>query len=104
MRIFYLPKRVRRTAVTRFYKRHVQAMNEQLCPRDQRGSIDISNPWEKETKKVESNYIRDDGALLRSKELVSQKRASFMYEPRKAKAKKLDPDNFRSIGPHPTVG
>ena len=86
-------KKARTKAVTRFFERHVQEMEEQIRRRDQRGFFQHLKSMEvEETRKVESRCIRDeDGRLLRDKDLINQRWARFFHSLLNAKAEKLDP-------------
>ena len=74
-------KKARTVAVTRFFERFVQKMEEQLRRRDQRGFFQHLKSMEaEETRKVESQYIRDeDGRLLRDKDLITQRWARLFH-------------------------
>jgi len=74
-------KKTRTAAVTRFFERYFQELEEQLRRRDQKGffqhlkSIDVE-----ETRKVESQWIRNEyGRILRGKNLISQRWARFFH-------------------------
>ena len=62
-------KRVRSAAAIRFFERHVVELEKQLCMGDQHGSFqNIKSVQLEETKKVESQCVRDDkGRLARDK-------------------------------------
>ena len=62
-------KRVRSAAVVRFFERHFVELDMQLRMGDQHGFFqNIKSVQLEETKKVESQYIRDEeGGLLRDK-------------------------------------
>ena len=62
-------KRVRSAAVVRFFERHVVELEKQLHMGDQHGFFqNIKSVQLEETKKMESQYIRDEeGRLLRDK-------------------------------------
>ena len=87
-------KKMRAVAITRFFERYVQKMEEQLRRRDQRGFFQHLKSMEvEETRKVESRCIRDeDGRILRDKDLINQRWARFFHSLLNAKAEKLDPD------------
>ena len=62
-------KRVRSVAVVRFFERHVVELDKQLRMGDQHGFFqNIKSVQLEETKKVESQCVRDEkGRLLRDK-------------------------------------
>ena len=98
-------KRVREAAVIRFFERYVQEMEEQLRRRDQRGFFQRLKSMEvEETRKVQSQYIRDeDGKLLRDKELISQRWVRFFHSLLNAKSEKMVPDIFLGLPQQPTA-
>ena len=72
-------KRVRSAAVVRFFERHVVELEKQLRMGDQHGFFqDIKSVQLEETKKVESQCVRDEGGrLLRDKGRIRERRVRF---------------------------
>ena len=68
-------KRVRSAAVVRFFERHVVELEKQLRMGDQHGFFqNIKSVQLEETKKVESQCVRDDGGrLLRDKGCIRER-------------------------------
>ena len=61
-------KRVRSAAVLRFFERHVVELEKQLRMEDQHGFFqNIKSVQLKETKKVESQCVRDEGDCCATK-------------------------------------
>ena len=71
----------------------------QLSWSDKRGFFQHFKSMEmKETRKVESQCIRDeDGRLLRDKDLITKRWARFFPSQLNTKAEKLDPDTTSKL-------
>ena len=68
-------KRVRSAAVVRFFERHIVELEKQLRMGDQHGFFqNIKSVQLEETKKVESQCVRDEGGrLLRDKGRIRER-------------------------------
>ena len=87
-------KRVRSAAVVRFFERHVVELEKQLRMRDQHGFFqNIKSVQLEETKKVESQCVRDEeGRLLRDKGRICERWVRFFRSLLNSKSDMLDPD------------
>ena len=98
-------KKVRSAAVVRFFERHVVEMEKQLRVGDQHGFIpNIKSVQLEETKKVESQCIRDEeGRLLRDKGRIRKRWVRFFRSLLNAKSDMLDPDISKRLPQHPVA-
>ena len=97
--------RVRSAAVVRFFERHVVELEKQLRVGDKHGFFqNIKSMQLEETKKVESQCVRDEGRrLLRDKGLISEKWVRFFRSLLNAKPDMLDPNIPKSLPQHPVL-
>ena len=98
-------KRLRSAAVVRFFERHVVEFEKQLRVGDQHGFLQNIKPVElEETKKVESQCVRDEeGRLLRDKERIHERWVQFFRSLLNAKSEMLDPDIPKRLPQHPVA-
>ena len=87
-------KRARSAAVVRFFERHVVELEKQLRTGDQHGFFqNIKSVQLKETKKVKSQCVRDEGGrLLRDKGRIRERWVRFFRSLLNPKSDMLDPD------------
>ena len=87
-------KRVRSAAVDRFFERHVVELEKQLRMGDQHGFFqNIKSVQLEETKKVESQCVRDEGGrLLRDKGRIRERWVRFFRSLLNSKSDMLDSD------------
>ena len=97
--------RVRSAAVVRFFEHNVVELEKQLRVGDQHGFFqNIKSVQLKETKKVESQCVRDEeGRLLRDKGCVSERWVRFFRTLLNAKSNKIDPDIPKRLPQHPVA-
>ena len=95
-------RRVRSAAVVRFFERHVVELEKQLCMGDQHGFFqNIKSVQLEETKKVESQCVRDEeGRLLRDKGRICETWVRFFRSLLNAKSDMLDPDIPKRLPQH----
>ena len=98
-------KKVRSAAVVRFFERHVVELEKQLRVGDQHGfSQNIQSVQLEETKKVESQCVRDEeGRLLRDKGRIRDRWVQFFRSLLNAKPDMLDPDIPKRLPQHPVA-
>ena len=98
-------KRVRSAAVVRFFERHVVELEKQLRMGDQHGFFqNIKSVQLEETKKVESQCVRDEeGRLLRDKGRIGERRVRFFRSLLNSKSDMLDPDIPKRLPQHPVA-
>ena len=98
-------KRVRSAAVVRFFERHVVELEKQLRMGDQHGFFqNIKSVQLEETKKVESQCIRDEeGRLLRNKERIRERWVRFFRSLLNSKSDMLDADIPKRLPQHPVA-
>ena len=98
-------KRVRSAAVVRFFERHVVELGKQLRMGDQHGFFqNIISVQLKETKKVESQCIRDEeGRLLRDKGRIRERWVRFFRPLLNSKSDMLDADIPKRLPQHPVT-
>ena len=98
-------KRVRSAAVVHFFERHVVELEKQLRMGDQHGFFqNIKSVQLEETKKVESQYVRDEGGrLLRDKGRVRERWVRFFRSLLNSKSDMLDPDIPKRLPQQPVV-
>ena len=98
-------KRVRSAAVVRFFERHVVELEKQLRMREQHGFFqNIQSVQLEETKKVESQCVRDKGErLLRDKGRIRERWVRFFRSLLNAKSDMLDPDIPKRPPQHPVA-
>ena len=96
-------KRVRSAAVVRFFERHVVELEKQLRMGDQHGFFqNIQSVQLKETKKVESQCVRDEeGRLLRNEGRVRERWVRFFDSLLNSKSDMLDADIPKTLPQHP---
>ena len=96
---------MRSTAIVRFFERHVVELEKQLRVGDQNGFFqNIKSVQLKETKKVESQRVRDkEGRLLRIKGCIRERRVRFFRSLLNAKSNKIDPDIPKRLPQHPVA-
>ena len=99
------PKRVRGAAVVRFFERHVVELDKQLRMGDQhRFFQNIKSVQLEETKKVESQCVRDEEErLLRNKGLMRERWVRFFRSLLNAKSDMLDPDMPKRLPLYPVA-
>ena len=97
-------KKVRSAAVIRFFERHVVELEKQLRVGDQHGFFqNIKSVQLEETKKVESQCVRDEeGRLLRDKGRIRERWVRFRSL-LNAKSDMLDPDIPKRLPQHPVT-
>ena len=98
-------KKVRSEAVVRFFERHVVELEKQLRVEDQHGFFqNIKSVQLVETKKVASQYIRDEEVrLLRNKGRIRERWVRFFRSLLNAKCDILDPDIPKRLPQHPVA-
>ena len=98
-------KRVRSAAVVRFFERHVMESEKQLRMGDQHGFFQSikSVPLE-ETKKVESQCVRDEeGRMLRDKGRIRERWVRFIRPLLNSKSAMFDADIPKRLPQHPVA-
>ena len=98
-------KKVRSAVVVLFFKRHVVELERQLRVGDQHGFFqNIKSVQLEETKKVESQCVRDEeGRLLRDKGCIRERWVRFFHSLLNAKSDMLDPDIPKRLPQHPVA-
>ena len=98
-------KRVRSAAVVRFFERHVVELEKQLRMGDQHGFFqNIKSAQLEETKKVESQCVRDEeGRLLRDKGRIRERWVRFFRSLLNSKSDMLDTDIPKRLPQHPVA-
>ena len=98
-------KRVRSAAVVRFFERHVIELEKQLRMGDQHGFFqNIKSVQLEETKKMESQCVRDDeGRRLRDKGRIRERWARFFRSLLNSKSDMLDADIPKKLPQHPVA-
>ena len=99
-------KRVRSAAVVRFFERHVVELEKQLRMGDQHGFFqNIKSVQLEETKKVESQCIRDEEGrlLLRDKGRIRERWVRFFRSLLNSKSDMLDADTPKRLPQHPVA-
>ena len=101
----YWRKRVRSAAVVRLFDRHVVELEKQLHMGDQHGFFqNIKSVQLEETKKVESQCVRDEeGRLLRDKGRIRERWMRFFRSLRNSKSDMLDADIPKRLPQHPVA-
>ena len=87
-------KRVRNAAIVRFFERHAVKLEKQLRMGDQHGFFqDIKSVQLEDTKKVETQCVRDEGErLLRDKGCIHERWVRFFRSLLNSKSDMLDPN------------
>ena len=98
-------KRVGSAAVVCFFEHHVVELEKQLRIGDQHGcSQNIKSVQLEETKKVESQCVRDEeGRLLHDKGRIRERWVRFFRSLLNSKSDILDPDIPKRLPQHPVV-
>ena len=98
-------KRVRSAAVVRFFERPVVELEKQLRMGDQHGFFqNIKSVQLEETKKVESQCVRDEGGrLLRDKGRIRERWVRFFRSLLNSKSDMLDPDTPKRLPQQPVA-
>ena len=98
-------KRVRSAAVVRFFERHVIELEKQLRMGDQHGFFqNIKSVQLEETKKMESQCVRDDeGRRLRDKGRIRERWVRFFRSLLNSKSDMLDADIPKRLPQHPVA-
>ena len=98
-------KRVRSAAVVCFFERHVVELEKQLRMGDQHGFFqNIKSVQLEETKKVESQCVRDEeGRLLRDKGRIRKRWVRFFRSLLNSKSDMLDADIPKRLPQHPVA-
>ena len=98
-------KRVRSAAVVRFFERYVVELEKQLRMEDQHGFFqNIKSVQLEETKKVESQCVRDEeGTLLRDKGRIRERWVRFFRSLLNSKSDMLDADIPKRLPQHPVA-
>ena len=98
-------KRVPSAAEVRFYERHVVELEKQLRMEDQHGFFqNIKALQVEETKKVESQCVRDEeGRLLREKGRICERWVRFFRSLLNSKSDMLDPDIPKRLPQQPVA-
>ena len=98
-------KRVRSAAVVRFFERHVVELEKQLRMGDQHGFFqNIKSVQLEETKKVESQCVRDEeGRLLRDKGRTRERWVRFFRSLLNSKSDMLDANITKRLPQHPVA-
>ena len=98
-------KRVPRAAVVRFFERHAVELEKQLRMGDQHGFFQNIKPVQLEdTKKVESQCVRDEGGrLLRDKGCIRERCVRFFRLLLNSKSDMLDPDIPKRLPKQPVA-
>ena len=96
---------MRSKAVVRFFERHVVELKKQLRRGDQHGFFqNIKSVQLEETKKVESQCVRDEeGRLLRDKGRIRERWVRFFRSLLNSKSDMLDPDIPKRLPQHPVA-
>ena len=98
-------KRVRSAAVVRFFERHVVEMRKQLRMGDQHGFFqNINSVQLEETKKVESQCVRDEeGSLSLDKGRIRERWVRFFRSLLNSESDMLDADIPKRLPQHPVA-
>ena len=98
-------KRVRSAALVRFFERHVVELEKQLRMEDQHRFFEnIKSVQLEETKKVESQCVRDEkGRLLRDKGRIRERWVRFFRSLLNSKSDMLDPGIPKRLLQHPVT-
>ena len=98
-------KRVRSAAVYRFFERYVVELEKQLRMGDQHGFFqNFKSVQLEETKKVESQCVRDEGGrLLRDKGRIRERWVRFFRSSLNSKSDMLDPDIPKKLPQQPVA-
>ena len=98
-------KRVRSTAVIRLFERHVVEMEKQFRMGDQHGFFqNIKSVQLEETKKIESQCVRDEGRrLLRDKGRIRERWVRFFRSLLNSKSDMLDSDIPKRLPQQPVA-
>ena len=98
-------KRVRSTAVVRFFERHVVELKKKLRVGDQHGFFqNIKFVQLNDTKQIESQCVRDEeGRLLRGRGRIRERWVQLFSSLLNAKSDKLDPDISKRLPQHPVA-
>ena len=98
-------KRVRSAAVVRFFEPYVVELEKQLRMGDQHGLFqNIKSVQLEETKKVESQCVRDEeGRLLRDKGRIRERWVRFFRSLLNSKSDTLDADIPKRLPQHPVA-
>ena len=98
-------KRVRSAAVVRFFERHGVELEKQLRMGDQHRFLqNIKSVQLEETKKVESQCVRDEGGnLLRDKGRIRERWVRFFRSLLNSKSDMLDPDIPKKLPRQPVA-
>ena len=98
-------KRVRSAAVVRFFERHVVELENQLRVGNQHGFFqNIKWVQLEETKKVESQCVRDErGRLLRDKRRIRERWVRFFCSLLNSKSDMIDPDIPKRLPQQPVM-
>ena len=98
-------RRVRSAAVVRFFERHVVELEKQLRMGHQQGFFqNIKSVQLEETKKVESQCVRDEGGrLLRDKGRIRERWVRFFRSLLTSKSDMLDPDIPKRLPQQPVA-
>ena len=98
-------KGVRSAAVVRFFERHVVELEKQLRMGDQHGFFrNIESVQLEETKKVESQCVRDEERrLLRDKGRIRERWVRFFHSLLNSKSDMLDADIPKRLPQHPVA-
>ena len=98
-------KRVRSAAVVRFFERYVVELEKQLRMGDQHGCFqNIKSVQLEETKKVESQCVRDEGGrMLREKGRIRERWVRFLRSLLNSKSDMLDPDIPKRLPQQPVA-
>ena len=96
---------MRSAAVDRFFERHVVELEKQLRMGDQHGFFQDIEPVQlEETKKVESQCVRDEGGrLLRDKGRIRERWVRFFRLLLNSKSDMLDPDLPKRLPQQPVA-
>ena len=98
-------KRGRSAAVVRLFERHVVELEKQLRTGDQHGFLQNNKSVQlEETKKVESQCVRDEkGRLLRDKGRIRERLVRFFRSLLNSQSDMLDPDIAKGLPQHPVA-
>ena len=97
-------KRVRSAAVVRFFERHVVELEKQLHMGDQHEFFQNIKSVRENTKKVESQCVRDEeGRLLRDKARIRERWVRFFRSLLNSKSDMLDADIPKRLPQHPVA-
>ena len=96
---------MRSAAVVRFFERHVVELEKQLRMGDQQGLFqNIKSVQLEETKKVESQCVRDEeGRLMRDKGRIGERWVGFFRSLLNSKSDMLGPDIPKRLPQHPVA-